>query len=122
MQPNMSQTLVCHHECNDWNLHLRHSERTRCTLQWGMVCSLLSAISIIYLNLNRYSDYFPMQDSRSYDNTGHKYNVSRILTSNLEFSEDLYKAYSPLFLSTTFALAYGISFASIAAVIVHTAL
>jgi hypothetical protein len=70
----------------------------------------------------RYSDYFPMQDSRSYDNIGHKYNVSRILNSNLEFSEDLYKAYSPLFLSTTFALAYGISFASIAAVIVHTAL
>jgi hypothetical protein len=72
--------------------------------------------------LTRYSDYFPMQDSRSYDNTGHKYNVSRILNSNIEFSEDLYKAYSPLFLSSTLALAYGISFASIAAVIVHTAL
>jgi hypothetical protein len=49
-----------------------------------------------------------MQDSRSYDNTGNVYNVSRILDGNLEFQEDLYKAYSPIFLSTNFALCYGI--------------
>lgn len=30
-----------------------------------------------------------------------------------------YKAYSPLFLSTTFALSYGLSFASITSTIVH---
>ncbi len=63
-----------------------------------------------------------MQDSRSYDNTGNIYNVSRILDGNLEFQEDLYKAYSPIFLSTNFALCYGISFASMTAVIVHTIL
>jgi OPT family small oligopeptide transporter len=33
-----------------------------------------------------------------------------------------YKEYSPLFLSTTFALQYGLSFASIMAVVVHTGL
>lgn len=69
-----------------------------------------------------YADYFPMQDSRSYDNTGHRYNVSRILDSEFRFSEKLYKAYSPIFLSTNFALCYGIAFASNSAVIVHTAL
>lgn len=63
-----------------------------------------------------------MQDSRSYDHFGNKYNVSRILDSNFEFNEEQYKAYSPIFLSTNFAIAYGTSFAAIAAVIVHTAL
>jgi OPT family small oligopeptide transporter len=68
-----------------------------------------------------YSDYFPMQDSSSYDNTGSTYNVSKILT-NYQFDEAKYQAYSPIFLSTNFALCYGISFAAIAAVVVHTAL
>jgi hypothetical protein len=31
-----------------------------------------------------------------------------------------YKSYSPIYLSTTFALQYGLSFASISAVLVHT--
>lgn len=70
----------------------------------------------------RYAEYFPMQDSQSYDNTGHLYNVSRILNSNLELNETLYKAYSPIFLSTNFALSYGISFATMAAVVVQVAL
>ena len=61
-----------------------------------------------------------MQDSRSYDNMGKRYNVTRILDSNFVFNEDLYRAYSPIFLSTNFALCYGLSFAAIAAVIVHT--
>ncbi|KAG9803257.1 hypothetical protein KCU63_g24292, partial [Aureobasidium melanogenum] len=33
-----------------------------------------------------------------------------------------YEEYSPLFLSTTFALCYGLSFAAISAVVVHTVL
>lgn len=69
-----------------------------------------------------YSGYFPMQDSRSYDNTGHRYNVSRILTDSYEFNETAYRSYSPIFMSTNFALSYGISFAAISAVIVHTIL
>ena len=63
-----------------------------------------------------------MSDSNSYDNTGSVYNVTRILTPDYLFDEAKYKTYSPLFLSTTFSLAYGLSFAGISAVIVHTAL
>ena len=33
---------------------------------------------------------------------------------------ELYEAYSPLLLSTTFALSYGLSFASITATLMHT--
>jgi OPT family oligopeptide transporter len=69
-----------------------------------------------------YADYMPVQSSESYDNTGKSYNVSRILDSNFNFNETAYKAYSPLYLSTQFALAYGLSFAAMSAVIVHVAL
>ncbi|EPS31607.1 Sexual differentiation process protein isp4 [Penicillium oxalicum] len=69
-----------------------------------------------------YFKYLPISDSRSYDNTAHTYNVSRILTPEFTFDLAKYKEYSPLFLSTTFAISYGLSFAGIVAVIVHTVL
>ncbi|KAI9826487.1 MAG: hypothetical protein M1819_007336 [Sarea resinae] len=82
---------------------------------------IITAIGIHYTGAF-YSKYLPMSDSSSYDNTGMTYNVTRILTP--EFSLDLkkYQEYSPLFLSTTFALTYGVSFATITAVIIHTGL
>lgn len=69
-----------------------------------------------------YSDYFPVQSSHSYDNTGQIYNVSRILDENAQFNETAYHEYSPLYMPTQFALAYGLSFAAVSAVIVHVAL
>ena len=56
----------------------------------------------------------------SYDNTGQEYQLHRKLRSNGTFDEDAYHAYSPLFLSTTFVMSYGLSFAAITATIVHT--
>ncbi|CAK5270437.1 unnamed protein product, partial [Mycena citricolor] len=47
------------------------------------------------------------------------YNVTAILNDQGTFDEAKYQAYSPLYLSTTFALAYGLSFASITATITH---
>lgn len=61
-----------------------------------------------------------MSDSSTYDNTGSPYNVQRVITPAFTLNETEYKAYSPLFLSTTFALSYGLSFASIATLIVYT--
>ncbi|KJZ75800.1 hypothetical protein HIM_04957 [Hirsutella minnesotensis 3608] len=69
-----------------------------------------------------YSDYLPVQSYDSYDNTGAKYNVARILDANKQFNETAYKEYSPLYLSTQFAIAYGLSFAAMTAVVVHVAL
>lgn len=69
-----------------------------------------------------YSDYFPVQSSESYDNTGRPYNVSRILDAQYQFNETAYKEYSPLYLSTQFALAYALSFAAVTSVLVHVAL
>jgi OPT family small oligopeptide transporter len=69
-----------------------------------------------------YGKFLPMSDSDSYDNTGGVYNVTKILTPEYTFDQTKYESYSPLFLSTTFALCYGLSFAGLAAVIVHVAL
>ncbi|KAI1339360.1 small oligopeptide transporter [Xylariaceae sp. FL0016] len=69
-----------------------------------------------------YADYFLVQSSSAFDNTGAVYNVSRILTDELLLDEEAYHAYSPLFLTTQFALCYGLSFAAVAAVIVHVVL
>ncbi|EON98785.1 putative small oligopeptide opt family protein [Phaeoacremonium minimum UCRPA7] len=69
-----------------------------------------------------YAAYLPVQSSHAFDNTGHKYNVSAVLNDQFQFDEAKYKAYSPLYLSTQFALAYGLAFAAVAAVIVHVLL
>ena len=69
-----------------------------------------------------YAEYFPVQSPESYDNTGAVYNVTRILDANNHFNETAYKEYSPLYLPTQFALAYGLSFAAVSAVVIHVAL
>ena len=48
--------------------------------------------------------------------------MTNILNSDFTLDLAAYEAYSPLFLSTTFALTYGLSFATISAVIVQTAI
>jgi hypothetical protein len=79
-----------------------------------------------------------MMSSHMFDNTGRQYNVSRILTPQSTLDEEAYKQYSPLFLSfvvvtfsfshefiecsASFAMAYGLSFATITATLVHSAL
>ena len=68
---------------------------------------------MLYYTNTWYSKYLPISSDSSYDNTGAAYNVSRIVTPEGTFDYEKYKNYSPLFLSTTFALSYGLSFASV---------
>ena len=88
----------------------------------GLIFFIWIVASGIHFSGAWYGAYLPISDSSSYDNTGGAYNVSRILTPEYTLDLAKYEAYSPLFLSTTFALLYGLSFAAISAVIVHTAL
>ncbi|KAL5530115.1 hypothetical protein ACEPAF_6372 [Sanghuangporus sanghuang] len=76
----------------------------------------------LYFTNTWYFGYMPISSRLSYDNTGQEYDVKRILSSDGTFNEGEYHAYSPLFLSTTFLLSYGLSFAGITATIVHTVL
>ncbi len=88
----------------------------------GIIIFFVIISSGIHYSGMWYADYFPIQSSISYDNTGAEYNVSRILDANFQFDEEAYNNYSPLFMPTHFALAYGLSFAAVSAVIVHVAL
>ncbi|KUJ16094.1 small oligopeptide transporter [Mollisia scopiformis] len=78
--------------------------------------------SALHFSGHWYAEYLPISDSNSYDNTGKAYNVTRILTPEYTLDVAKYQKYSPLFLSTTFSLSYGLAFASIAAVLFHTIL
>ncbi|THH02009.1 hypothetical protein EW026_g784 [Hermanssonia centrifuga] len=75
---------------------------------------------ILYYTNTWYSKFMPISSDSSYDNTGAPYDVTRILTPEGTFDIEKYRAYSPLFLSTTFALSYGLSFASVTATLTHT--
>ncbi|SCU94224.1 LANO_0E06106g1_1 [Lachancea nothofagi CBS 11611] len=69
-----------------------------------------------------FGNYLPISDSSSYDRFQNVYQVKKIVTENLTFNQEAYEAYSPLYLSASFAISYGLSFASITAIVVHTAL
>lgn len=62
------------------------------------------------------------QQTHAFDNTGARYNTSAVLTPELTLDVKAYEGYSPLFLGTFFTICYGLSFASLSAIIVHTAL
>ncbi|KAI0063252.1 OPT oligopeptide transporter [Artomyces pyxidatus] len=88
----------------------------------GFVIFFWIVTPIIYYTNVWYSTYTPMMSRLSYDNTGGQYNVSRILTPEATLDLEGYKAYSPLFLSVSFAISYGMNFASITATLVHSVL
>lgn len=67
-----------------------------------------------------YGDYVSISQNSILDNTANIYNTSKILTPEHVVDPAKYEAYSPLFLSTTTALSYGMNFGSIAALISHT--
>lgn len=80
-------------------------------------------VPAVYFSNSWYSKYLPLSSSGSYDRYQDLYNVLRIVnTKTLTFIKANYEAYSPLFISSTFAISYGLSFASIIATLVHTAL
>lgn len=74
---------------------------------------------ILYYSNVFFSKYLPISALISFDNTGLPYDPTQIII-NGQFSVDAYKAYSPLFVPITLVLAYGISFASLTAVLTHT--
>lgn len=86
----------------------------------GVVSFFIVGASVLHYSGVWYGEFLPMSDSGTYDNTGSSYNVSRILSPEFTLDQEAYKNYSPLFISTTFALSYGLSFAAIASLIVYT--
>ena len=69
-----------------------------------------------------YSAYLPLMSSQVFDNTGSVYNLSRVINADGSFNLEAYQAYSPLFLPPSGAIAIGLAFASITALLMHTLL
>jgi hypothetical protein len=91
-----------------------------------LYCMILSHSSClyhsqyIYLDTNTwYAKFLPISSRESYNNTGLPYDPTAIMT-NGQFDVEKYRAYSPLFISTTLQIGYAMSFAGLTAVIVHT--
>ncbi|PPQ74705.1 hypothetical protein CVT26_007556, partial [Gymnopilus dilepis] len=85
----------------------------------GFVLFFWILTPIIYYTNTWYTQYLPMSTRNSYDNTGHPYNVTRIINSDASLNLEEYRSYSPLFLSATFAVSYGLSFSTITATLTH---
>lgn len=92
------------------------------TILFSVVLIFWIIVPAIHYSNTWYAQYLPISSSGSFDNTQQEYDVLRIVTKNLTFDKKAYEEYSPLFLSTTFAISYGLSFASMTATIVHTIL
>lgn len=73
-----------------------------------------------YCNLF-YSSYMPILSSAVFDNTGHVYDVSKILTKDFLFDREAYHNYSRVYLPITYVLSYGLQFAALASLLTHTA-
>lgn len=85
----------------------------------GFVVAFWIIVPGIYYGNIWYTGYLPLMTADVYDSAGGAYNVSRVLTASGSLDPVTYADYSPPFLSATFAFVYGLSFASITAVIVH---
>ncbi|KAI5861460.1 small oligopeptide transporter [Durotheca rogersii] len=91
------------------------------TLLGLFIFVIITTIGITYSGAI-YAEYLPLVTSQVYDNTQKPFTVSRVLGDSFTLDVDKFRAYSPLFLSPTLALNYGLSFAALTASLVHISL
>ncbi|KAJ3729965.1 small oligopeptide transporter, partial [Lentinula guzmanii] len=84
----------------------------------GFILFYVIITPIFYYTNIWYSQYLPYVELSAFDNTGHVYNLTRVLT-NGAFNMQAYEDYSPLYLSMNFVVAYGLSFIAIGATVTH---
>jgi OPT family small oligopeptide transporter len=86
----------------------------------GLVLVMWIIAPIAYYNNVFFSSYMPILSSSVFDNTGHIYDVSKILTPDFLFDKTAYENYSRVFLPITYVLSYGLQFAALASLLSHT--
>lgn len=77
---------------------------------------------IIHFSNVWFGHYLPMSSNDTFDRFQQVYNVTKVLTPDSRFDLEKYQSYSAIFLPTTFAVAYGMSFAAVSSTITHTIL
>ncbi|KAH7330722.1 OPT oligopeptide transporter protein-domain-containing protein [Rhizoctonia solani] len=74
---------------------------------------------ILYYKNVFFSKYMPISSTGSFDRWGNEYKPLNVIIDG-QFDVEAYKAYSPLYISMTFALSYGLSFGALTSTVVHT--
>lgn len=74
----------------------------------GFVFFFWFLVPVLYYSNVWFAQFMPISSRTSFDNTGNTYDVSRILNPDSTINLEKYRAYSPLFLSTTFAISVSI--------------
>lgn len=90
-----------------------------CKIQLPIFCMHKTDRMEDYKNV-LFSSYMPILSAAVFDNTGHLYNVSRILTPEFLFDQKAYEEYSPVYLPITYVLSYGVQFAALTSLVTHT--
>ncbi|KAJ5886306.1 uncharacterized protein N7473_008980 [Penicillium subrubescens] len=86
----------------------------------GLVVVIWIIAPILYYKNVLFSSYMPILSAAVFDNTGHPYDVSRILTPDFLFDQKAYEEYSPVYLPITYVLSYGVQFAALTSLVTHT--
>ncbi|GLA43108.1 hypothetical protein AnigIFM63309_000834 [Aspergillus niger] len=73
----------------------------------------------IYYSNTWFTAYLPIMTADVYDRTGTVYDTARVISADNTLDVDAYRQYSPPYLPATYAFVYGLSFASITAVLTH---
>lgn len=75
----------------------------------------------LYYTNHWYAKYMPMISSSSFDNTQKTFNVSKILDKKtFRINKENYKKYLPVFIPYLYLMSYGLNFAAITSLVVHT--
>ncbi|KAL4298552.1 hypothetical protein S245_057927 [Arachis hypogaea] len=89
----------------------------------GFVLLIYIVLPLSYWNNVFDAKRFPLISSHTFDFSGQKYNVTRILNvKTFDIDMESYQNYSKLYLSVTFALVYGLNFAILTSSISHVIL
>lgn len=62
---------------------------------------------------------FPFFSDGLFTADGQEYNITAIIDENFHFDNDAYQKEGPLYLSTFFAMTYGVGFAALSSMVVH---
>lgn len=88
----------------------------------GFVLTIYVLVPICYWLDVYNAKTFPLFSSSLFTNQGSKYNITTIIDSNFHLDLQAYEREGPLYLSTFFAMTYGVGFAALSATIMHVAL
>ncbi|WVF67328.1 OPT family small oligopeptide transporter [Kwoniella sp. CBS 6097] len=85
----------------------------------GFVFFIWLLAPILYYTNTFYAKYLPFSSARVFDNSASTYDIVRMVTNSSTFDSAAYAEYSPVYMTVSSALSYGLNFAAVTATIVH---